>query len=256
MDYGTYLDLAKFKAEVSIPDTTQDTQLLRLLVRASRMIDNYCQRHFYMKTEAKIWRTTPGYWHSLPDLFSLTLSELNDVAIVEGTDFEIEPLFGYPKITMRMLLTTFSNRQKLELTGIWGYEESIKDTDNVQDNPLISYMPTLNVANGSAFSIGQTLKIESEQLYITSISSNALTVIRGVNGTTAAEHARGQAVNVYLYPDPIVQACFIQAIRWYRGRDAAWGDEVGIEGKMKFGFEPHPSVRVLLNPYRRIVGGF
>jgi len=210
-----------------------------------------------MKTETKKGRTTSGYYHQLPDLDSSTSVKLDGVTKTEDTDYELEPLTGYPKILIRLLNRKFTMRQKLEITGIWGYEETKDDSgDTVQDNPLSASATTLNVTSGENFAVGHTLKIEDEQLYITAIVTNALTVKRGVNGTTAASHALATKIYIYTYPDPIIQACLIQTLRWYRGRDAAWGDEVGIEAKMKFGFEPHPSVRVLLNPYRRIVGGF
>lgn len=255
-----YLDLAKLKAELNVPDTAQDAQLLRLLNRASRFIDNYCQRHFYEQEETKSWRTTAGHWHSLPDLYTADSVVLDDVTLTVDVDYELEPLFGYPKITLRLLKSAFTNRQKLEIAGLWGYEHLLTDSQaTVQNDPNLTIDGiTLTLSDDTYFSIGQTLLIEDEQVYVRglNVTIHTATIVRGVNGTDAAVHAKGKPIDIYAYPDPIVQACFIQTIRWYRGRDAAWGDEAGIEGKLRYGFEPHPSVRVLLNPYRRLVGGF
>lgn len=255
-----YLDLSKLKAELGITDTANDAQLLRLLNRASRFIDNYCQRHFYALTETKKWRTEPGYWHSVPDLYTATLVTLDTVTLTEDTDYELEPRYGYPKITFRMLKAAFTTRQAFEIAGIWCYEHLVADSGaTVQDDPNLGIaVTTVTLSDDTYLSIAQTLLIEDEQVFVTGLNvvTHTATIVRAVNGTDAAVHAQGKPIDIIVYPDPIEQACFIQALRWYRGRDAAWGDEVGIEGKMKYGMEPHPSVRVLLNPYRRITGGF
>lgn len=54
---------------------------------------------------------------------------------------------------------------------------------------------SFDVANGSLFSVGDTIAINNEQMKITAISSNTLTVTRGTNGTTAVTHSNG--ANVY-----------------------------------------------------------
>ena len=253
---NVYLNLKKLKDELGVADTKADAQLMRLLNRAARAFDNYCGRHFYMKTESMTARTVAGYRHSLPDLYSSSSVTLDAVALVANTDYELEPLSGYPKERMRMLNRSFSIRQKLVIAGIWGYEETKDDSgDTVQDDPLAAGAVAINVTFGGNFAIGETLKIGDEQLYITDINVNALTVKRGVNGTDDVEHVNDTAIYIYTYPDPVEGACLIQVVRWYRGRDAAWGDEAGIDVKTRYAYEPHPSVRVLLNPYRRIVGG-
>ena len=50
---------------------------------------------------------------------------------------------------------------------------------------------TLTVTDGSVFSVGDEIKIESEILLISAISSDNLTVHRGYQGTSAASHADG-----------------------------------------------------------------
>lgn len=55
---------------------------------------------------------------------------------------------------------------------------------------------TLTVADGSIFMPGDTIEIESEELLITAVSGNDLTVTRGYAGTSAAAH--NDATTVYL----------------------------------------------------------
>ncbi|MGB1285062.1 MAG: hypothetical protein ACPG7F_00900 [Aggregatilineales bacterium] len=86
------------------------------------------------------------------------------------------------------------------LTGTWGYHENPSamwqnSGDTVQDSPLSSSSTSLNVASGTVFEIYQYIRIGSEYLFITDRSTNTLTVTRGVNGTTAAEHANGAQID-------------------------------------------------------------
>lgn len=53
---------------------------------------------------------------------------------------------------------------------------------------------TLTVTQGAAFSVGQTLVIDTEHLAVTSIIGNNLGVVRGANGTTPQPHADGEPV--------------------------------------------------------------
>ena len=69
---------------------------------------------------------------------------------------------------------------------------------------------TLTVTDGSKFAVGQTVLIESEQLYVTAISTNDLTVVRGINGTTASTHADGTDISIYRYPETVAEACLIR----------------------------------------------
>ena len=59
----------------------------------------------------------------------------------------------------------------------------------------------VNVVSGAVFEVGQNIKIDSEEMTITSISSNALTVTRGSNGTSAVAHTDSNQV---IYKDDSV----------------------------------------------------
>lgn len=54
----------------------------------------------------------------------------------------------------------------------------------------------LTVADGSIFDLGDVIELESEQLLITAVNGDVLTVVRGCGGTAAASHAAG--LNAYL----------------------------------------------------------
>lgn len=53
---------------------------------------------------------------------------------------------------------------------------------------------TITVTDGAYFAINDTLLIDDEELRVTGISSNTLTVERGFAGTTAATHTNGETI--------------------------------------------------------------
>lgn len=54
----------------------------------------------------------------------------------------------------------------------------------------------VDVDDGTDFSIGDVIKVDDEQMDVTNIAANTLTVTRGVNGTTAATHVDNTPVYV------------------------------------------------------------
>lgn len=53
---------------------------------------------------------------------------------------------------------------------------------------------TLTVTDGTRFKVGDVIRIDTEHLYVSAVSTNDLTVTRGYAGTTAATHADGSRV--------------------------------------------------------------
>lgn len=75
--------------------------------------------------------------------------------------------------------------------------DTTPDTDSTSDlNGAISTTSetSITVDDGTDFEVNQNIKIDSEEMTITAISSNTLTVVRGVNGTTAATHTDNTSV--------------------------------------------------------------
>ena len=58
----------------------------------------------------------------------------------------------------------------------------------------IVYTDLVNGPGNNGFAVGDTLQVENEQMTVTAVVSNTLTVTRAVNGSHAATHAKGVAV--------------------------------------------------------------
>ena len=79
----------------------------------------------------------------------------------------------------------------MALQGIRFRLDTTPDTNSTSElaSAVNSSTTTIPVDDGSDFVAGQNIKIQSEEMHITSISGNNLTVVRGVNGTSAASHS-------------------------------------------------------------------
>ncbi len=243
-NYGTYCDLTKIKAALVITDTTDDTLLMRALEAASRWIDGETFRYFYTVSETRYFTAKHGGYLIVDDLLSISTFKTDDDGdrTYENTwavtDYDLEPYQGYPKTRISTTpegdYTFPTVRKGVEIAGVWGFGNGSSATpyenSNTTLNEALDASETgVDVAAGTAIAAGQNILIESEQMYVQSISTNTLTVIRGVNGTTAATHATGKDVYKYAYPRDIRRACIRLAQRTYRLESAPFGTSGGQE---------------------------
>lgn len=122
---------------------------------------------------------------------------------------------------------------QLELTGVRGYSYEVEDTGLtvLNETEIAAGVTTLQVSSTEGVSLGETLKIESEQLRVMDLpSATNLTVARGVNGTTAAAHATGVAVYRRRYPRDIEKAVALRATDLMTGTRTNFSGAQGEEG--------------------------
>mgnify|MGYP003653567494 FL=1 len=146
--------------------------------------------------------------------------------LTEGynNDYWLEPYNSSPKTNFKMNEDTAKSlnagQQTLKITGSWGYNDnktgSLTTTGAITGTGITSF----GVNDASDLDAVETILIGSEQMYITGISSNTLTVERAVNGTTASTHSAGADVYAYIYPSDVVQACLDLGRIFFRDRDA------------------------------------
>ena len=110
----------------------------------------------------------------------------------------------------------------------------------------------MSVSSGATTYAGHTILVDTEQMYVESVSSNTLTVVRGVNGTTAATHSGGAAYYKYIYPSDVVDATLAIARNRWRSRDAGTAQIIG-SGDMQM-TRPMESERQILRRLDYYVG--
>ena len=265
---NAYCDLAMLKSggALNISGGGYDRRLLALLEEASRLIDGYCNRHFYVlratrQFEADHWKNGPR------QLVILDLIGADSVRVAVGPDvpgrepdwqlasYRLYPLDAAPERSWgrpytRMAVESAHATQGgkgggpalVEIAGRWGYRQVVADTGVTLAAAVAVTDATLTVSDGAALSPGQTLAVGDEQVYVTAVSSDVVTVERGVNGTAAASHVTGAGIGVYQYPPPVVEACLQLAMRRWHARDLA---EAVVAGLPR-------DVESLLSAYRKL----
>lgn len=87
--------------------------------------------------------------------------------------------------------------------------KTVDSTATLTDNPLSISATTVNVSDGTKCTKHTPIKIDTEQMWVTAINANALTVVRGYNGTAPATHTQTTAVHNATNKKLILDACGI-----------------------------------------------
>ena len=265
--YATSDDLRDYLAGTSYSSgwTSDANAIRRILEAASRRIDDYCgggtfgpqtQTRYYDIGNNALRQSSQYQTISVTDDLVTTNSSSGVVpldgwfispttvtaygatdratseTLTEGhaNDFFLMPYNFSPKTILKLNEDTTkgldAGQQTLSILGAWGYTA---DTVSVTTSDLIGSTTATSVSVTSAANLGpaQTILINTEQLYITSISGNTLTVERGVNGTTADTHSGGTSLSRYDYPELVVQACLDLSKIVFRDRDMGAATSIG-----------------------------
>jgi hypothetical protein len=258
-NYGTYVSFETLKTHIGLASTdTADDDLLRDVCKtASLLFDQWTGRRFYPRIETRYY-DIPEETAELvldDDLLALTTftTDNGNVTLTDGThfykmrwdDYDHTP---YDRLVMAddgaypNLLWSTSRQRSQVVTGHWGYHDDWSNAwedsqDTVENNPLTAAGTsiTVNDADGAdlfgvtpRFKVQQLLQIESEYVYVTAknTTTNALTVVRGVNGTTAAEHAQNTTISIYKPMWEIVETLKLLAKWIYQRRESTNNDEM------------------------------
>ena len=258
MAKNLYADLdqweRRFSYDVDV-GAADRTELEVVLEVASRDVDDVCHTHFFTETATRILDGSGLAILRIPDLVAVTSIKLDEdrdrvfETTLAASDYYLtrpdheRPYEELPKrmVTLDSFNGTFSafmrQEQLVQIAAEWGFVnntevvagETVQDTTEQDASGT-----TLDVVAGTSFSIGQTLKIELEQQYVSGIATNQLTVKRGVNGTTATTHANGTAISKYTYLTKVTDATLIQAVRLWKRKELAF---VSREGSLQEGFD-------------------
>jgi hypothetical protein len=262
-----YGDPTKLKDDSLLKDpaggSSDDNELFQLLLAVSDWVDHYCNRHFYPRTEALVFDGKGTAQLLVPDLISVTSLKEDtngDLTFDEtwaSTDYWLQPYNAAPTQHWGSPYTAVKARSEgnkfggftagernVQITGVWGYLQFAEDSGtDLNDAAMTTTKTTVAVNDGTQFHAGQTVLIGTEQMLVTAISGNDLTVSRALNGTTAAAHADNSGISILRWPASVERAALVQAARiWTRSAD----------------FEPFfvdadvdTDVRLLLEPYRK-----
>ena len=265
--YATSDDLRDYLAGTSYSSawTSDAGAIRRILEASSRRIDDYCGGGtFGPQTQTRFYDIGSGALRNSPqfttssDTGNLTTTtstagvvsldgwmissttvtaygatdRATSETLTEGynADFFLMPYNFDPKTILKLNEDTTkgfdAGQQTLSVVAEWGYTAN---TLSVTTSDAITSTTATSVSVSSATNLGpaQTILIDSEQLYITAISGNTLTVERAVNGSTGATHSGGASLYRYDYPELVVQACLDLSKIVFRDRDMGTVTSIG-----------------------------
>ena len=233
------LDILKDASALNIAGTDYDDRLLSLAEAASRVIDRRCNRHFFARRAALQFYGNGATRLLVPDLISVDpqgiRAETADGAFSaawDTADYRLLPLNADPASAGNPASQPYTQIEALngkrfpagsartQVSGIWGWQRRLRRSTEQVSAETAAAADTIalsGTASGLAkISAGNTLLIDDEQVYVRARSDAALTVARGINGSTAAAHSANSAIDIYEYPPPIVEAARLLAMRLWQ----------------------------------------
>ncbi len=274
---NTYSDIDTLKQRAGITGTSQEALLWLALYSASRAVDRYCNRHFFVLRGARQFDVHDATQFGVPDLasvvairedadrdrvFELTLT--SDQYLLYPLNAEPDKPWGrpYTKVVAdpdgtRPRLTT--GRRAVEVDGEWGFRRVFEDggADLNAGGPTSASATQVTVTDGTLVAAGATVSIESEQLFVRLVSGNDLTLVRGVNGTAAVSHVDGLDMLTARYPAQVSEAALLIASRLFLRKDtplAVIAGSYGL-GAPDTHAAVDPDAQRLLTSFRRLPVG-
>lgn len=269
---NAYARLEQVRAELNGPGHALDAQILSLMEMASRVIDRECQRQFFASVETR-------YFDGLgeprlvlnADLASASSVQVDanddgtfEYTLAANTDYWLYPdnrpshapsawaIELHGRSGAQLSVWPYS-RRAVKVTGTWGYSYETEAAGQLAA-ALTDSATEVVLDAGHSVMAGATLVIGSEQMDVTAVVAERLTVQRAINGTTAAAHLDDAAVSVVRYPRPIEQACALQTVRM------AWESQGGYAGSLQASetyaaagpsrfSQLYPAIRDMVAPY-------
>lgn len=245
------------KAQIAGVTTSNalDADYLRTIEEVSAEFEGATGRSFQAVTATRYYdapKRTPNQLWLTDDLLSITTLKVDqdnngtwEKTLVADTDYWLHPDNSTPKYRIDLnpngvIAEWPQGRRRIQIVGQFGYSNETEATgQTVQNTTQIAAGATsLTVTSTAGISTGETLVIETEQLYVSAIASpTALTVLRGQNGTTDAAHLTGVAIYRRRYPRDIEDGVKerVVGLRWdaqsgYAGSATLIGDATGAAG--------------------------
>ncbi|MCY4463990.1 MAG: hypothetical protein OXE46_00465 [Chloroflexi bacterium] len=203
-------------------DSSADADLLRSLQEASHTIESTTQRRYCPRLATLRVDFDPAERGEvvLPD----DLLELQAIRDQSG-EIDTQRIRRLPQdadLPASILQIQGGFTGALSIRGIWGWHDrwttAWRDSHDSLSSAIDADAKTLGLADAAGidatgasprFKVGQLLRIADEYLRVIDIDSagSQLTVLRGVNGSTASAHASGLGIDSYAPPPAIVDLC-------------------------------------------------
>jgi hypothetical protein len=230
---------------LSATDTADDTRLLAALQAASAQIEQAAGRRFAPRVATLEHDLNPRHLDEL--ILKDDLLQIETITNGDGSSIDTMDIITLPESSMDGPISVLrlvggqvftwdqTPLRAVAISGIWGWHDRWSrawrsSADTVQNNPLNSTSSTLTVSDADGadsyviaprFQVGQLLRIEDEYLRVLAVNTNTnvLTVLRGVNGSTAAVHNQTTVIDIYQPALEVEMLCLRWAMWLYKEPD-------------------------------------
>lgn len=239
---NAYATLAEYKSYTlarggtASTDTADDAIIESLLRAASRLIDRYTGRRFYPSIETHYFDVPsaddldPRKLKLDDDFLEITSLVNGDGTTIPSTEYDLVPKSKYPAYALRLKdNSTYvwasdgagNTHQVIAVTGIVGYHSRYGIAwlaGSTLNEDLDDSETGIDVVAGTAFAVGNIIRIENELSYLSAVVTNTLTGTRGENSSTATTHANTTPVKIWQIEEDVHEYCLLVTRELYNNR--------------------------------------
>jgi hypothetical protein len=250
MIYGEYTTVNFVrKLYLSSNSNIDDTLILAFIRQATREISRISSRVFYPIYYIDEYDTPKGtdldLRNELLSLTSITNGMLGTLlpadVVLYGPNADTHNMIHLsPVVSSWGLNSNNSPNKAISVEGMWGslYDDTAGWINTSQLLDDLTDTITTIITGVGIFYAGQLLKINDEMMYISSISSvtveeedfDSLSVVRGINGTTATAHSENDIIYVWECGYDISTMTAQVAAAYYHMRSNPIGNTYTIDG--------------------------
>ena len=239
----------------STTDTGQDGNIFRIIQSVAREIEALAKhRRFYPRIETRRYDVpnsnapinfkAPPTWRELQlgdDLITLTTLTNGDGTVITSSQYKLYDANAPVKHKITLLNSSGvvwtpsggDYEQAISAAGVWGYTRDYASawqaTGATLGAGITANATTFTCATGLVLR-GELIQLDSEWLYVSSVTvstTDTVTVVRGVNGSTAAAHDLGVAVYRYVFQE-VESIARTATTAYWRLRNNPIGESVRI----------------------------
>lgn len=257
-----YVPLGATKDVMRITATGFDTRLMRLIEDVCRAADEHCGRKFYDAIATRYYDGNGGasLWID-DDLLTVTSLKVDldgdgvyETTLTADTDYWLWPDNESPKrrIDLNPRSTQASTfpigRRRVQIVGVFGFSDETETSGTLGAAITDTTGTSVTMTASHGLTGGETIEVtgSAEQLFVSSVSTNTLTVVRGVNGTTATTHLNAAAVARHRYDRLIERAVTMQVSRFWRDSQSGGAGATGDVGGFTVA-SMYPAIRDMLD---------
>ena len=236
-----YMTLAQYLKTVnstSAVDAAEEQDIYDIIEEASRLLDQHTRRTLYERIETREYSPRSVQDDGQVYLRDLVLDESllsTDPTIlksgatdpVDGDYIQLRPVNGAYASVIRLIGEDSSwmdyydsSLVPIQITGVWGYSLNSWYQVGVLSAGVDADDTTFQFSTSTGVEKFQTLRIGTEYVKVTGISTNNLIVERGVNGSTGAVHAISTIVYAFK-PAPMIRRAMKRIIKWWAEQEKA-----------------------------------